>query len=76
MTVTITAESSFAGNERLENVDYDRVSYKEIHKRDGSVFHEIRVKRGKRDKVFNSGVFRKIYVQDEETGRYLYKIAW
>ena len=76
MTVTIIAENKlFDKVDRLENIDYDLVTIKETHKRNGMVVTDVRVKRGKRDIVFSSGYYNTIKVQEEETGRYLINIS-
>lgn len=76
MTVTIIAKNEFLGNvDKLENVDYDIVSIKEINKRNGKTLTDVRVKRGKRDIVFSSGYYNEITIQEETTGRYLMKYS-
>lgn len=76
MTVTIKAKNDFIGiSAEQYGVDYDLVTIKETHKRNGLNVTEVRIARGKRDVVFSSGVYKEITVQDEETGRYLLKYA-
>lgn len=73
MKVTIIGMSNIAGNVKFEGIDYETVKIKETHKRNGLVVTQIRIARNKRDIVVSSGVYQTITVQDEETGRYLYK---
>ena len=73
MTVTIIGESKLIGTERYDGIDFDLVSVREIHKRNGSINTEVRIKRGKRDIRMASGVYNKITIQDDETGRFLMK---
>ena len=75
MKVTITAESTTARNEKLEGVYYELVSIKEIHRRNGAVVKQVRVENGKRHIVFSNGVYQTITVQDEDTGRYIFKYS-
>lgn len=61
-------------DERYEGVDYDIVSFKEIHKRNGVILKKVMIENGKRHIVFSSGIFDTITVQDEESGRYIFKL--
>lgn len=55
--------------------DYNTVTVKEIHKRNGYNKVNVRIERGERAIVISSGVFHTITIQDEETGRYLLKYS-
>lgn len=75
MTVTIVGTNNLLERtDRLEGVDYDTVTIKETHKRNGHTVTDIRVERGKRAVVFSTGFYNTVTVQDEETGRYLVKL--
>lgn len=75
MKVTIYGENKMPKLiEKYEDVDFDLVTIKEIHKRNGMKVTQVRIKRGKRDIVISDGVFDFITVQDEETGRYILKL--
>ena len=74
MTVTITGINKAMGiTEKMAGVDWDRVTTKEIRKRNGFNVFEVRIENGKRDIRFTSGNYNIITVQEEETGRYLVK---
>ena len=73
MTVTITAESKMIGNEKLERIDWNLVTIKDIHKRNGLDVKEVRIANGKRHIVFSDAIYNVITIQDDETGRYLLK---
>lgn len=73
MKVTIIGKSAIANDVRYENVDWDLVSIKKINKRNGMVREDVRIANGKRDIVISNGAFNEITIQDEETGRYIYK---
>ncbi len=73
MLVTIKAASNVIGTETIEGVNYDLVTIKEINKRNGANVLQVKVKNGKRSVVFSSGIYNKITVQDDESGRYLLK---
>lgn len=75
MKVTIYGENkTMRLFEKHENVDFDLVTIKEIHKRNGLNVTQVRIENGKRHIVVSDGVFDFITVQDEETGRYILKI--
>ena len=76
MKVTIIGTDSFIEKtEKYEGVDYDKVTVKEIHKKNGYNKVNVRIERDKRAIVISSGVFHTITIQDEETGRYLLKYS-
>lgn len=74
MKVTIIGLNKVIGSkEEYEGIDYDLITIKEIHKRNGNVVTDIRIKRGKRDIVVSSGCYQEITIQEEETGRYIFR---
>ena len=77
MTVTIIAKNDYMGfYEKYEGVDYDMVEIKEIKSRKfkGVTTQEVRIDNGtKRHTRLFSSVFKQITIQDEETGRYIWK---
>lgn len=77
MKVTITGVNEFLGiTERHEEVDWDIVSIKEVYIRKFNTTRwDVRIERGKRAIVVSSGAFDTITVQDEETGRYIFKYS-
>lgn len=74
MTVTIIGINTLLEKtDKFEGVDYDLVTIKEIHKKNGKTRIEVRIKNGKRDIVLGDGYYSTITVQEETTGRYLLK---
>lgn len=75
MIVTIKGTNELLGlSEKAEGIDWDLVSIKETHKRNGQTIVDVRIKRGKRDIVFSNAVYDTITIQDDETGRLVKKI--
>ena len=74
-TVTIKAENETMNLKEELNCDREYVTVKETTKRNGTKVLEVRYQDQtmKRAKVFSSGVFTKITMQDDYTGRYYLK---
>ena len=76
MKVTIYGENKTIGiTEKYEGVDFDLVTIKEVHKRNGFTNTNILIENGQRHIVLSSGVYNILTVQDEETGRFLLKVG-
>lgn len=76
MKVTIYGENKTIGiSEKHEGVDFDIVTIKEIHRRNGANVTQVRIENGKRDIVLSSGTYNTLTVQDDETGRFILKVC-
>ena len=77
MKVTIEGVNAIMEmRERLEGVEWERVTVKETKRRNGATVTEVRIDNGtKRDTRITSGNYSTITIQDEETGRYLLKYS-
>ena len=73
MTVTISGNNEMMKlNAKYEHIDFDSVQIKEIHRKNGCVKTEIRIKSGKRDVVLSSGVYHSMSIRDEQTGKEIF----
>lgn len=72
-TVTIKAENEILNLKEELNCDREWITVKETTKKNGMKLVEIRFQNPtmKRAKVFSSGVFSKITMQDDESGEIL-----
>ncbi len=74
MTVTIIGENKLMNiNEKHVGVDYDLVTIKEVNHKNGDSHTEVRIENGKRAKVISTGTYSTVTVQEETTGRFLFK---